>query len=107
LEKFFGKIFLFERQLLSRFRFGVALKDPLKLYTGATVRHKNTTTQNITVKQCCLIIIHEESRILYNHYCVILITNYMGGVVITKEHVISHYTTLSDSNTKLYGGWYK
>jgi hypothetical protein len=31
----------------------------------------------------------------------------MGGVAITNGHDISHYTTLSDSNTKLYGGWYK
>jgi len=79
LEKFFGKIFLFERQLLSRFRFGVALKDPLILYKGASVRYKNTTTQNITVKQCCLIIINEQSRIVYIHYCLILIRNLMGG----------------------------
>ena len=96
-EFFWGKIFLYLSVFDCQKQDCVDYGDPLKLYTGATVYNKNTTTQNITVKQCCCIIINEQSRIVYIHYCLIVMTNPPGSGYKRRSVVKYKTVGLQDS----------
>jgi hypothetical protein len=83
-EIFWGKIFLYLSVFDCQKQDCVDYRDPLILYTGATVYNKNTTTQNITVN---LVLLYYNKRTDNVSLYLVLFYSYMkkqgGGY---KQH---------------------